>query len=319
MTNLGFLLTFLSIYLVSTNVCAQYSAESAQLAKTIPIADIHMHTYSRGGPSSAAILEQMDKNNVRWGGAVGDFRTDVADRLKERYIPAIGQMEFVEVFFNRGASALTDEDNWTFRRLYRNAEELFAKGAIKGFGELHTDNHSNGPPNFRRNIRTDNPAIRRMYAIANKYDGFIQIHAQQDENFTTDILKLSADYPNTITVLSHCLPIAKPSDLANLFSQRKNIVCELSAFGSVHMRILGINRPPRVFDDNGIRPAWKNLIEEYPDQIMVGTDACCGWFSYYSDMVQDIRNNLLPYLSPEIMEKLAYKNAVRIFKLKEVN
>jgi predicted TIM-barrel fold metal-dependent hydrolase len=319
MTNLGFLLTFLSIYLVSTNVCAQYSAESAQLAKTIPIADIHMHTYSRGGPSSAAILEQMDKNNVRWGGAVGDFRTDVADRLKERYIPAIGQMEFVEVFFNRGASALTDEDNWTFRRLYRNAEELFAKGAIKGFGELHTDNHSNGPPNFRRNIRTDNPAIRRMYAIANKYDGFIQIHAQQDENFTTDILKLSADYPNTITVLSHCLPIAKPSDLANLFSQRKNIVCELSAFGSVHMRILGINRPPRVFDDNGIRPAWKNLIEEYPDQIMVGTDACCGWFSYYSDMVQDIRNNLLPYLAPEIMEKLAYKNAVRIFKLKEIN
>jgi predicted TIM-barrel fold metal-dependent hydrolase len=319
MTNLRFLLAFSSICLVSTNAFAQYSAESVQLAKTIPIADIHMHTYARGGPSSAAILEQMDKNNVRWGGAVGDFRPDVADRLKERYIPAIGQIEFVEVFFNRGASALTDEDNWAFKRLYRNAEELFAKGAIKGFGELHTDNHSNGPHNFRRSIRTDNPAIRRMYAIANKYDGFIQIHAQQDENFTTDILKLSADYPNTITVLSHCLPIAKPTDLANLFSQRKNIVCELSGYGSVHLRILGINRPARIFDDNGIRPAWKNLIEEYPNQIMVGTDACCGWFSYYSDMVQDLRNNLLPYLSPEIMEKLAYKNAVRIFKLKEIN
>jgi hypothetical protein len=36
-------------------------------------------------------------------------------------------------------------------------------------------------------------------------------------------------------------------------------------------------------------------------------------------MVQDLRNNLLPYLSPENMEKLAYKNAVRIFKLKEIN
>jgi len=34
-------------------------------------------------------------------------------------------------------------------------------------------------------------------------------------------------------------------------------------------------------------------------------------------MVVEIRNNLLPYLSPELMEKLAYKNAVRIFRLKE--
>lgn len=305
---------FLSIY-----ANAHYSADSVQLAKTIPIADIHMHTYARGGPSSAAILEQMDKNNVRWGGAVGDFRTDVADRLKDRYIPAIGQIEFMEVFFSRGASALTDEDNWTFKRLYKNAEELFAKGTVKGFGELHTDNHSSGPHHIRRTIRTDNPAVRKMYAIANKYEGFIQIHAQQDENFTTDILKLSADYPNTITVLSHCLPVSQPNDLANLFSQRKNIVCEMSATGSVHNKILSINRPARAFDDNGLRPTWKNLIETYPDQIMVGTDACCGWFNYYGEMVQELRNNLLPHLSPEIIEKLAYKNAVRIFKLKEIN
>ena len=184
MTNSRFWLASLSILLASTNLYAQHSAESVELAKNIPIADVHMHTYSRGGPSSAALLEQMDKNNVRWGGAVGDYRADVADKLKERYIPAIGQIEFMEVFFSRGASALTDEENWTFRRLYKNAEEQFANGTVKGFGELHTDNHSSGPQNIRRTIRTDNPAIRRMYAIANKHDGFIQIHSQQNDSFT---------------------------------------------------------------------------------------------------------------------------------------
>jgi hypothetical protein len=50
---------------------------------------------------------------------------------------------------------------------------------------------------------------------------------------------------------------------------------------------------------------------------MIGTDACCGWFNSYGDMVAEIRNNLLPYLSPELMEKVAYRNAVRIFKLNE--
>ena len=311
-----FLILF-SLTLLNLHSFAQTTPESVELAKKIPIADVHMHTYFKGGPSSAAFLEQMNKNNVRWGGAVGDYRADVADKLRDRYIPAIGQMEFMEVFFSRGASALTDEENWTFKRLYKNADELFANGKIKGFGELHTDNHSSGPPKIRRTIRTDNPAVRRMYSIADKYNGFIQIHSQQDENFTTDILKLAADFPNTITVLSHCLPASNPRDLANLFSQRKNIVCEMSATGSVHNKILGINRSARAFDDNGLRPAWRNLIESFPDQIMVGTDACCGWFNSYSDMVAEIRNNLLPYLSPELMEKIAYKNAVRIFKLKE--
>ena len=303
--------------LTCTNLFAQHSAESIELAKTIQIADVHMHTYSRGGPSSSAFLEQMDKNNVRWGGAVGDYRTDVADKLKERYIPAIGQMEFMEIFFSRGASGLLDDENWTFKRLFKNAEEQFSNGLIKGFGELHTNNNLSGPPNIRRTIRTDSPAVRRMYSIANKYNGFVQIHSEQSEDFTTDILKLSADFPHSITVLSHCLPWALPTDLANLFSKRKNVVCELSAQGSVHNKIQGISRPARAFDDNGLRPAWKNLIETYPDQIMIGTDACCGWFNSYSDMVKEIRTNLLPYLSPDLMEKVAYKNAVRIFNLKE--
>ena len=317
MKNSSYFFSLLIILSASFNLHAQNSSESIELAKTISIADVHMHTYFRGGPSSDAFMEQMDKNNVKWGGAVGDYRADVADKLKDRHIPAIGQMEFMEVFFSRGASALTDEENWTFKRLYKNAEEQFANGTIKGFGELHTDNHSSGPQNIRRTIRTDNPAIRKMYSIADKYNGFVQIHSQQDENFTADILKLAADFPNSITILSHCLPASQPRDLANLFNQRKNIVCEMSATGSAHNKILGINRPARAFDENGLRPAWRNLIETYPDQIMLGTEACCGWFNSYSDMVAEIRNNLLPYLPPDLMEKVAYKNAVRIFRLKE--
>jgi predicted TIM-barrel fold metal-dependent hydrolase len=296
-------------------VVAQPSQQSLDLAKTVPIADVHMHTYKRNGPQANEFLEQMDMNGIVWGGAVGDYREDVAQLLGKRYIPAVGQAEFMQVFFSQGEAGLIDENHPVFVRFYEEADRLLAEGKAKGFGELHTDNHNSGPKNIQRHIRTDNRVMRRFYEIASKHDGFVQIHSQLDDDFVGDVLRLTADYPRVLTVLSHCLPLSRPSDLENLFNQRPNLVCELSAQGYVHNKLAGIKRLPRVHTENGIKDRWKRLIEKFPDRVMVGTDACCGWFSSYSDMVKEIRNNLLPSLEPEVMEKVAYKNAVRLFQL----
>ena len=48
---------FFSFILNSFTASAQPSVESIELTKTILIADAHMHTYLRGGPSSSSILE----------------------------------------------------------------------------------------------------------------------------------------------------------------------------------------------------------------------------------------------------------------------
>ena len=82
--------------------------KSVELAKTVPIADIHMHTYSRNGPGTAEVVERMAANNIRWGGGVGDLRIDIADALRGRHIPAAGQREFAETFIRQGPSALVD-------------------------------------------------------------------------------------------------------------------------------------------------------------------------------------------------------------------
>ena len=42
--------------------------ESVELAKSVPIADVHMHLVNL---SVADHRAQMDRNNVRWGGGVG--------------------------------------------------------------------------------------------------------------------------------------------------------------------------------------------------------------------------------------------------------
>lgn len=295
---------------------AQPNPPSIELAKIVPIADVHMHTYRQNPRSAKWWREMMDANGVMWGGAVGDYREDVQAELGNRYIPAVGQPEFFKVFFKDGRSGLTDPENETFKDLYARSEILFKEGKIKGFGEFHTDNHSSGPPRIRRSIRTDNPAMRKFYEIANRYGGFVQIHAEFDGDFEKDILNLSTDYPNTTTVLSHCLSTKDTDNPAAILSKRKNIVCELSSLGAVHVNLLNIPRSPHAFDSGGLYRNWIKLIETYPDQVLLGSDPCCGIDAAYSEIIAELRGNVLPYLSPVTMEKVANKNAVRIFSLK---
>lgn len=307
-----------SIFLLALSglVYSQPTPQSIELAKTVPIADVHMHTYQQNPRSAQWWREMMDANGVKWGGAVGDYREDVQAELGDRYIAAVGQAEFFKVFFKDGRSGLVNPENETFKTLYLRSEELFKEGKIKGFGEFHTDNHSSGPPRIRRSIRADNPAMRKFYEIANRYGGFVQIHAEFDGDFEKDILNLSLSYPNTTTVLSHCLSTKNVDNVAAILGKRKNIVCEVSSLGAVHVNRLNIPRSPHAYDSGGLYSNWIKFIEAYPDQVLLGSDPCCGIDAAYSEMITELRTSVLPYLSPVTMEKVANKNAIRIFSLK---
>jgi hypothetical protein len=309
----------LSIFLLLPSlVFSQHSPQSIELAKTIPIADVHMHIDFYAGDKPEFYLEQMDRNNVKWAGAVGSYLPNTANALGERYITTLGQGEFFTVFRNSGPSGLTNIEDPAFQRLFRNAENGFLTKRIKGFGELHTDNHSSGAPMIRRHIRTDNPVMRQIYSIANKHNGFVQIHAQMDGDFEIDILNLSADFPNTTTVLSHCLSTDDADDLRVLFKQRSNIVCELSSGGPMSKQLSLGYKPSmgNVFSSTELKKDWKKLIEEYPNQVMIGSDNCCGLENQYDELIAELRGGVLQNLPPDLMEKVAYKNAARIFGLK---
>ena len=290
---------------------AQPLPASMALAKTVPIADVHLHNYEA---SSGSFKELMDRNNVQWAGAVGYLNADMRAVLKDRYIAAIGQRELVDIL--RQGRSFTDPDQWIFKSLFKKAEDGFKDGSLKGFGELHTDNYFSSPrPEFRRRFRLDSPMMRQAYELANRYGAFIQIHSGMNETFKDDLLLLSSEFPNVTTILSHCLPLARPDDLRNLFQQRKNIMCELSAGGPVHASTSTALGDGKIYTPNGLKPAWRNLIEEFPTQVMLGSDTCCGLERRYDEIIQEQREQLLAYLTPATLEQVAYKNAVRLFKL----
>ena len=290
---------------------AQPLPQSVELAKTVPIADTHLHNY-QGGEGN--FKELLDRNNVQWAGGVGYLNDSMRSVLKDRYISAIGQREFDQIL--RQGRSFTDPDQWIFKSLFKEAEEGFKQGTIKGFGEFHTDNFDSSPrPEYRRRFRLDSPMMRQAYDLANRYGAFIQIHSGMDDTFKDDLLRMAADYPNVTTILSHCLPKARPDDLRNLFKQRKNIMCEVSGGGPVHASMSSRLGDGKFYTPNGLRPAWQALFEEFPTQVMLGSDTCCGLETRYDEIIKEQREQLLAYLTPATLEQVAYKNAVRLFKL----
>lgn len=289
--------------------------ETRELAKSIPLADVHMHVYDFGGSTPPIFLRYMEQHNVRWGGGVGNYQTELQEKLGPRYIAAIGNEAWLTVFNSRGESGLSILDQFAFNELFRTAEQLFKDGKLKGFGEIHVKNklNTNVFDPFGRSIPLDSPVINKMYELASQYGGFVQIHSMGGIFGGFDEISVMAErYPKALTILSHCLPATPPHILGKLFDKHPNIVCEISAQGSVHGVMRGEGR---IFTRNGIRPEWAEVIERHPTRFLVGTDPCCRLDRRYGEMIEEIRRDFLPYLTPATLRRVAHENAVERFNL----
>ena len=284
--------------------------ESEALAQSVPIADVHMHFNPKGRQTVEQMVQRMQEGNVRWGGAVGDYTSDMQAVLGDRYIAAIGQAEFTKVVLSSGEKGMQNIEHPVFVDFFKEAEVLMATGKARGFGEIHIDNKTTSNLNdpFGRSIPLESPVVQRMYEIANMHNGFIQIHYDKNHRTVDQIIAMAQRYPKSLTIVSHCMPKGSPDDMRKIFAAAPNVVCEISGATHIH----GI---PRIVAQSGINSFWLQMIEDYPDRVMMGTDPCCGLMGRYNEIVQLMRSKALAAMKPETLEKVAYKNALRIFGL----
>lgn len=282
--------------------------ESQALALSVPIADVHMHFSPRMTP--AYLLRLMSESHVLWGGGVGDYDPTVQAALGDRYIPAIGQAEFARVLIRDGQDALLNVEHPVFVRLFKEAEDLLASGKARGFGEIHISNLGavGSDKSFQRKIPLDSPVVRRMYELADAHAGFVQIHYDKDWETVDQIIAMAKRYPRSLTIVSHCLSRGVPADMQKIFNAVPNVMCELSGGTYIH----GIER---IVAPAGMRSGWLQLVEDFPERVMLGTDPCCGLISRYGDIVTAMRTKALAAMKPQTLELVAYKNATRVFGL----
>ena len=83
-------ISFACAIIRGTAHAAEPTDVTRELAKTVPLADLHMHVYGVKGSTPSNILRFMKENNVQWGGGVGHYQTEMQSELGPRYIAAIG-------------------------------------------------------------------------------------------------------------------------------------------------------------------------------------------------------------------------------------
>jgi predicted TIM-barrel fold metal-dependent hydrolase len=324
-------LALIAAFVAPPVVLAQERSVSAEL----PIADVHFHLMLYMTPTD--LKERMDRHNIRWtvsAGAIGNplagppgspIARDAAVRelLGERFLPASGASESYVAERVIGARFYTDMPSTERDAALRRIDQQMA-AQPRVFAETFPNAEtSSADPLRRRRVATDGPYFRALMTIGKRESRPVPMHMQFHPESVAELSRLLQDHPDSQVLLSHCGKDTRAADVRAMMTKHANLFCDLGYRGAP----LALNESrldparlifwgPSLFQAAGMKDDWRQLIEDHPDRFMVAIDDVGTW-DIYDQTVIAIRQGVLAKLSPATAEKVAYKNAVRIFRLKD--
>ena len=273
-----------------------------------PLADVHLHYNADQAETLyvADAIERLKKNNVVFGivsSRPPDLALELADASGGWIIPFF--MPYLEVERKR---------DWMFdERVLPAARKALKSGRFKGLGEMHLISGLTPTLNKRNEI------IDGIIDLAEEFDVAALIHAEaSDYRF---FLPLCLRHPDAKIVWVHAGSRLPPTQVAKLMHACPNVQADLSARD--HMRYGKSN--PIVNEDGHLLPEWYNLVMEFQDRIMVGSDpyyyegtatweqANTGW-NHISEVLS-FHRRWLDALPDEVRKKLMLDNAMKFYRL----
>lgn len=180
---------------------------------------------------------------------------------------------------------------------------------------------------IKYNVSLTDKKMYELYEFSEEKELPIMAHIRLLENkrYYEDLSKILSDFPDLKFILAHGgLDFYNLQKLDSLLGENPNLYIDLSFYGTYYEYWF---RQVSIYRDE-----FRNLIIKYPDQILWGTDVYPSLNRGYDYMVNSIEcsiklveektftcprfsgNDTLNglYLSPEILEKIYYKNAVEL-------
>jgi len=274
--------TVAAVAAVLALLAAAWTAPPAGAAE-LPIFDAHMH-YSGGAWGAyppAKVIRMMDAAGVT-GALVSSTPDDGTRKLVEA---APGRV--VAGFRPYRDSA--DLGGWyTDSGLLADSRERLARGGYATFGEVHLQ-----APEV-----LGGPVLAGYVALIR--DKGLPLHVHADAAVVDAIL---ARWPDLKVLWAHAGFSEPPEVVDRVLRAHANVWTEVSY------------RAHEIMPGGDIEPAWRDVLVRHADRFMIGTDT---WetdrWAEYPGLIGEHRA-WLAKLPPAVAEKIAHRNAERLFGL----
>jgi predicted TIM-barrel fold metal-dependent hydrolase len=153
------------------------------------------------------------------------------------------------------------------------------------------------------------PGFVKVLEVAARHKTPVVIHDELDEAAAKALEKALETVPAATLVLAHA-GSATPAVLDGLLARHANLVIDLSG--------MHFQRTPALATEKGpLDPAWKTLIEKHRDRFVVGVDVWAArlFEPAMLDRLMLWTRRVLGELSPETAERVAHRNAARLYRL----
>jgi predicted TIM-barrel fold metal-dependent hydrolase len=153
------------------------------------------------------------------------------------------------------------------------------------------------------------PAFQKLLGVAARHQAPVVIHQELDPRASAELEAALKAVPSATIVLAHA-GSATPAALDALLVRHANLVIDLSG--------MHFQRTPALATEKGpLDPAWKALIEKHRERFVIGIDVWAArlFEPAMLDRLMAWTRRVLGELAPETAERVAHRNAARVFRL----
>ncbi len=259
-----------------------------------PLIDAHSHLSSaKAIDAYAAAMKRHNVTRVLLLGVGGVQKEDAA------WIAAA-----VRTYPDRVIAALPLPDPTDDGAAARLDAEL-AKSNARAIGEIHLRQLG------RRTIERDpsGAAFGKILEVAAKHGVPVVVHYELTDAATAALDRALAAHRKATVVLAHAGE-GPPARVEGLLARNPNLLVDLSG--------MHFQRKPALASETGpLEPAWKALIEKFPDRFLMGLDIWAPrlFEPAMLDRLFKWTRRVLGELRPDVALRVAYKNAAALIHL----
>ena len=273
-------------------VCAAVLlAHGTHAADRLPVFDAHMHynIEARESYPPAAVLEIFRKNQVR--GILATSRPNEGSALlMKAALASLGSLAivpFIRVYRDRADYGTWHKNPDIVAMIEREFVAGEMKGKVRGIGEFHLYGDEAKSKEFAQ-----------IVAFAQKHD--LWLHAHSDEAAIDHIFTLA---PKAKVIWAHTGFSVATDRVAAMMKAHPDLMGELSYRNDIT-------------DGGKLSKHWRALFTAYPDRFLLGSDCWVTerWAQYGE--IMDYYQRWLAELPRDVGNKIAHRNAERIFEIK---